>query len=331
MIIKFYELSKKKQLNCNFFLLYGNNRGLIEETINNDLRPTFTNNLYNYDESDILKNPDNFKEDILSKSFFEDEKLIIISRASDKIYKIITEIIERKITGITIIIKSSILEKKSKIRNYFEKNRDTICIPFYEDNLETLSQIAQKIFSKNKIAISRENINLIVQRSKGDRINLNNELNKIILFSKDKKTISSEQILNLTNLAENYSITELVDCSLNKNRKKIVTILNENNFTQDDGILILRIFLSKLKRLLKIQYDMKDINNIDNAILYFKPPIFWKEKEIVKQQIKTWSYEQIESLIVKTNNIELQAKKNPLISINIITNFILEQVLATNN
>ena len=123
----------------------------------------------------------------------------------------------------------------------------------------------------------------------------------------------------------------MVDCSLNKNRKKIVTILNENNFTQDDGILILRIFLSKLKRLLKIQYDMKDINNIDNAILYFKPPIFWKEKEIVKQQIKTWSYEQIESLIVKTNNIELQAKKNPLISINIITNFILEQVLATNN
>ena len=149
-------LVKKKQLNCNFFLLYGNNRGLIEETINNDLRPTFTNNLYNYDESDILKNPDNFKEDILSKSFFEDEKLIIISRASDKIYKIITEIIERKITGITIIIKSSILEKKSKIRNYFEKNRDTICIPFYEDNLETLSQIAQKIFSKNKIAISEK-------------------------------------------------------------------------------------------------------------------------------------------------------------------------------
>ena len=331
MILKFFELSKKKPLNCNFFLLYGSNRGLIEETINNDLKPVLTKNLYNYDETDILKNPENFKEEILNKSFFEDEKLIIISRASDKIYKIITEIIEKKISDLTIVIKSNILEKKSKIRGYFEKNKETVCIPFYEDNFQTLSQIAQNFFSKKKISISRENLNLIIQRSNGDRINLNNELSKIDSFSKNKKTISSEQILNLTNLAENYSVSELVDSSLNKNKKKIMTILNENNFSQEDGILILRVFLSKLKRLLKIQFEIKHNQNVDSAISSFKPPIFWKEKDTVKQQIKTWSCEQIENLIVKTNSIELQVKKNPLLSISIITNFILDQAITTNN
>tara|TARA_Y100000389_G_scaffold149357_1_gene148665 strand:- start:2243 stop:3253 length:1011 start_codon:yes stop_codon:yes gene_type:complete len=330
MIVKFYELNKKK-LSNSFFLLYGKNKGLIEETINNILKPKLPKNTYNYDEIEILKDTENFLDSITSKSFFDDEKLIIISRGSDKIFKIIEEIIQNKIGGISIIIKCNLLEKKSKLRNFFEKNKSTICIPFYEDDAQTLGQIAQNFFREKNINISRENINLIVERSNGDRINLNNELDKIEFFSKDKKNINLDQILKLTNLTENYSVSELVDNSLIKNKKKIITILNENNFTQDDGILILRIFLFKLKRLLKIQKEIKTVKNVDSAISSFKPPIFWKDKSIIREQIKTWSYDQIKKLIIKTNEIEYQAKKNPLISLYIITNFIMEQLKSSNN
>jgi len=330
MIVKFYELNKKK-LSNGFFLLYGKNKGLIEETINNILKPKLPKNTYNYDEIEILKDTENFLNSITSKSFFDDEKLIIISRGSDKIFKIIEEIIQNKIGGISIIIKCNLLEKKSKLRNFFEKNKSTICIPFYEDDAQTLGQIAQNFFREKNINISRENINLIVERSNGDRINLNNELDKIEFFSKDKKNINLDQILKLTNLTENYSVSELVDNSLIKNKKKIITILNENNFTQDDGILILRIFLFKLKRLLKIQKEIKTVKNVDSAISSFKPPIFWKDKSIIREQIKTWSYDQIKKLIIKTNEIEYQAKKNPLISLYIITNFIMEQLKSSNN
>ncbi len=330
MILKFYELNKKK-INNSFFLLYGKNKGLIEETINNVLKPQLPKNIYNYEEVEILKDPENFIDSIISRSFFEDEKLVIISRASDKICKIIEEIIDKKINNISIILKCNLLEKKSKLRSFFEKNKNTLCIPFYEDDAQTLGLIAQNFFRERKISISRENINLIVERSSGDRINLNNELNKIEFFSKNKKNINLDQILKLTNLTENYSISELVDNSLIKNKKKIITILNENNFTHEDGILILRIFLFKLKRLLKIKSEIKTVKNIDNAISSFKPPIFWKDKNIVKQQIEFWSYEQIKNLIIKTNDIEYQAKKNPLISLFIITNFIMEQVSNSNN
>ncbi len=331
MIIKSFELDKKNLKEKNFFLLYGNNKGFIEETINEKLKPSLPKNIYNYDEAEIIKEPDKFKEDVLNKSFFEDEKLIIISRATDKIFKIIEEIIEKNIRDIIIVLKSNILEKKSKLRNYFEKDTKTICIPFYEDNHQALNLIAQKFFKEKKISISNENINLLIERAKGDRLNLNNELNKIEFFLKNKKTINISEILKLTNLAENFGITELVDNSLVKNKKKTFTILNENNFDPDECIMVLRVYLSKIKRLIKIHNHAKEINNIDNAISTYKPPIFWKDKDTIKKQMKIWNDNDLHKLIVKTNEIELEIKKNPSTSIKILTNYILEHALNANN
>ena len=229
-----------------------------------------------------------------------------------------------------IVLVSGVLEKKSKLRNFFEKSNETICVPFYEDNLNTLGSLASKFF-KEKIAISQQNINLLVNRSRGDRINLYNELNKIENYLVDKTQIKLEEILKLTNLSENYDLTELVDSSLSKNQSKTLTILNENNFAGEDSILVLRIFIRKLKRLLNIQLQNLDEKNIDKSISNFKPPIFWKEKETVKQQLKIWSLNNIQKSLVEVNNLELLVKKNPTNSTNIITNFILEQVRNPNN
>ena len=331
MIIKFFELNKKNLINYKIYLIYGNNKGLIEEIIENNLKKYLSKNVFNYDELSILNDTDSFKEEIFNNSFFENDKLIIISKVTDKILSLIKEINERNLENIHFILKSNILEKKSKIRNFFEKGKDTICIPVYEDNLQTLSSIANNFFSENKINISQQNINLLIERSNKDRMNLNNELNKIKIYMQNKKSISLEEILKLTNLAENFSISELVDNSLVKNKKKTLTILNENNFSSDDSILILRIYLSKLKRLLKIQDQLKISNNIDSALSLSKPPIFWKDKDLVKKQILIWSKDKIQKLIEKVNKTELEVKKNPLISVNIITNFIMDQIETTNN
>ena len=331
MIVKHFELNKIIAEKNKFFLLYGNNIGLIKEIIKSKLKPFLHKKVFNYDESEIINNLDDFKEEILNKSFFENEKLVIISRSTDKIYKIIEEIIEKKVEDLAIILISGALEKKSKLRNLFEKNKDTICIPFYEDNDRSLVSIVQNFLKEKKIQISNESINLLIQRCSGDRINLYNELKKIESFSKNRKKIDIEDIAKLTNLSENLNFNELVDNVLAKNLKKTLYILNENNFASEDTILILRIFLIKLKRLLKIKSQVKIENNVENAIKNFKPPIFWKEKEILKKQIGILSYQNIKDLIVKTNDLELLVKKNPAISINIITNFIIEQGAVINN
>ncbi len=328
MIIKFYELKKKNLKKFKFFLLYGNNKGLIEETYTNLIKEYKKENIYNYDENEIISNLDNLEETISTKSFFDNEKLIVINRVSDKLYKTIENIVEKNLDDISIILLSGILEKKSKIRNFFEKNKNTIVIPFYEDNYQSLNLLAINFLNKRKISLSTQNINLIIERSKNDRINLINELNKIETFSKNKKQIQTEDILRLTNLSENYNASELVDNILVKNQKKTLYILNENNFVSEDSILILRTFINKIKRLLKIQKEIKDNRkNIDEVITNFKPIIFWKEKELVKKQIEILSLEKLEKLLIKSNNLELLIKRNPIISTNILTNFILEECI----
>ncbi len=326
MIVKNFELKKKLSKKINFYLLYGSNSGLIDETIENVLKPYFSKNHHLYEENEILNDIENFKESIFNLSFFENDKLIIINRVSDKIYNLIEEIFEKKISDINIILKSNILEKKSKLRNFFEKNSHTIIVPFYEDNFQTLFSIAKNFFNEKKIRISPQNINLLVERCNGDRKNLKNELDKIILYCYDKNSVDFEEISNLTNLAENYSISELTDQCLAKNKNKTLNILNENNHSTEDNILILKIFLYKLKRLKKLKSDLEIQNNLEDVLSSFRPPIFWKDKEIIKQQLKYLSLNQIKNLIKKVNNLEVLVKKNSQISKNLIHNFILERL-----
>jgi len=331
MIIKSFELEKIDLKDKKFFLLYGENQGLKKEIIEKKFKKNFFDNIYNYEENIIVNNEGEFFNNILSKSFFENEKLIIINRATDKIKNIVEEIIEKKIIELTIVLNANILEKKSKLRSFFEKNKETVCIPFYAENNQSLMRLANNFFRKNKISISQQGINLIVERCRGDRLNLNNELEKIEGFIKNKNKIEIRDILKLTNLAENYGISELIDGCLAKNKKKTINILNENNYSLEDCILIIRTFLIKSKRLLKISQNFMEQNNIDIVISSFKPPIFWKDKEVVKEQIKNWSYKNIEDLIYKIRDVELLIKKNSNSSVNILSDFIIEQATTSSN
>ena len=325
MIFKAFEISKINLSKYNLYLFYGENEGYKNEIIKNKFEILYTNQIYKYDEKEILENKNEFFNSILTKSFFEDKKLIIISRTSDKILNIIEIILEKNIEDIKIIINSGILDKRSKIRTFFEKNKYTICMPLYADNNQTLGSITNNFFKEKKIPISQEIINLIVNRSRGDRQNLNNELNKIENYILNKKKIDINEILKLTNLAENYDISELTDNCLAKNSSKTINILNENNFATEDCILIIRTLLIKAKRIFKIQTEINKNKKIDEIISTYKPPIFWKDKEIVKKQIRSWSLKNIENLIYKINEIELLIKTNSTNSISILSDFIIRQ------
>lgn len=331
MLIKSSELKSFKIQNINYYLFYGPNSGLIEETISKIFKPTFPKNIINYDETEILNNINGFREMVFNKSFFDDEKFIIINRASNKILTAIQELVESKITDLKVIIKAEALEKKSKLRSYFEKNKSTVITAFYEDNYQSLLLIISKIFRDKKINVSNEVINLIIERSKGNRININNELEKILTYTKDHNKISLDDVLKLTNLTENHNISELVDQNLSKNSKKTINILNENNLNTEENIIILRTFLSKLKRLKKLKIDLEKNKNIEQVLSSARPPIFWKEKEIVKQQLKVNSLSDIKFLIKKINYLELIIKKNLQASNKILNNFILENLENSNS
>ena len=331
MILKSFELPKIKLNNYKFYLFYGDNEGFKEENIKYLFEKNYQDKIHRYEEREILDNSNIFFNSILTKSFFDNEKLIIINRATDKIKTIIEELMEKNPEDIQIILNSKNLEKKSSLRKLFEKEKSIVCIPFYEDNNQTLNSIISLFFRNKKIPISQQLINVLVERSRGDRKNLNNELEKIENFSLNKKNLNIQEIIKLTNLADNYSASELVDHSLAKNTRKTVTILGENNYSDEDNIIIIRTLLAKLKRLVKI-YDLIDEkNNIEQAISACKPPIFWKDKPLVTQQIRSWKKDGLEQLIYKTNEIELLVKKNSVLAKNILADFIINNSKKTNN
>ena len=331
MILKSFELNKIKLNNHKFYLFYGNNEGLKDEVIDNFFEKNYLDKIYRYDEKEILDNKDNFFNSVLTKSFFDNEKLIIINRATDKIKVTIEELIEKNPTDIQFILNSKNLEKKSALRKFFEKDKTIICVPFYEDNNQALNSIISQFFRNKKIPISQQLINVLIQRCRGDRKNLNNELAKIDNFSLNKKSINLQEIIKLTNLADNYSASELIDHSLAKNTRKTVAILNENNYSEEDNIIIIRTLLSKLKRLIKIYELIDEKNNIDLAISSFKPPIFWKDKPVVTKQISSWNINELKNLIYDSSEIELLIKKNSSSAKNILSDFIINNSKKINN
>ncbi len=327
MIIKSYEIDKIELSKTNIILLYGQNQGAKEEIISKIVneKKQFLNK---YDEKEILENSDKLYDNILSKSLFESEKIIIINRSTDKIYKLIEYLEDKDLNGILLIIEASVLDKKSKLRSFFEKSKKYLCAPFYPDNHQTLSKFAINFIKEKNLKISQSNINLIINKSNGDRGILKNELEKIYLFTLGEKEINSENLSKLTNLIENYSYSELVDNCLAKNKTKTLMIINENNFSNEDCIIISRTFLQKLKKIKILSKAYSENKDLNKTISEAKPPIFWKDKDLVKSQIEKWKLNQINQLIYEVCEIELRIKKNYENSVNLVLDFILNKSSA---
>jgi len=326
MIVKELEFNKIDINRYSLYLLHGKNEGSKKEIISKIISKNKKIEIQKLEEKQILENQELFLEELLSSSLFSSEKLIIINRATDKILKNIESIYEKKINGLIIIINSDVLEKKSKLRNFFEKKKELICVPFYPDTTQTLSLLANKFFREKKISMSQSNINLIINKCNGDREFLENELIKIELFLFRKKNLDTNELTKLINLIENHSISELIDGCLINNSKKVSLILNENNFNNEDCVTIIRTFLAKAKKILKLANNYSKNNNLEITLSESKPPIFWKEKDVVKLQLLRWKPEMIKKLITNIYDIELEIKKNSSSSLNILMNFIFNQI-----
>ena len=337
MIIKSYEIEKKisNLIKCNLILLYGENNGLkkdIKEIIIKNFKKEKDNiESLSFYEDEILENEENLHNAVFSGSLFSDKKVITINSATDKIIKQIENLIDKDPQNILLIIFSQILDKKSKLRNLFEKQKNVMCIPCYLDNDRDLENIARNELKKGNINLSREAINLIIEKSNEDRENLKNEIEKITSFALNKKKIEIDEIKSIINFAGEYKSDNLINECLCGNISQFKKILSELYSSTINQIFLLRVLSNKIQRLLKMKESEKKYNNIDNLIDNSKPSIFWKEKPIVKKQLSIWSYNDLKKIVYEINNIEILCKKNPQISQIVAFKFFNELCKKANN
>ena len=279
MIIKSYEISKNtsKILNYNFFLLYGENVGLkkdIKEVIKTSIKKKDSNlEMVSFYENEVIDEDENFYNLIYSGSLFSNYKFIAIYDGTDKIMDKISDIYNKYPENTFIIIFSEILEKKSKLRNFFEINKKTICIPCYLDNEKDLEAIAYSELKKNNLTLSRESMNLLIEKSNSDRNNLKNEIEKIKSYALNKTKVEFDEIKSLINFSGDYKSDILVNeclCGNILQYKKIVSELYINTINQ---IFLLRILSNKVHRLLNIKKQENRSNNIEHLISAVRPAI----------------------------------------------------------
>lgn len=326
MLIKSYEILKKDLNFLNSFLIYGENTGLKQDIVKSVIELKEKKNIkykqFKFEEEEIIKNQNDFFNLIFSGSLFDKKKVIFVNRTTDRLFNLISEISKKDIKDILIFFEADQLEKKSKIRNLFEKDKNLVCIACYQDNNFDLIKIINDEIKQTKIKLSTESINLLIERASGDRNNLRNEVNKLKSFALDKQMVSYDQVKELTNMVGNYQNDYIVNICLNGDKKKLNKILRENNFSFEDFLILLKIFSKKIHRLLKIKIFNRLEKNLDQIFNQIRPPIFWKEKEDVKKQVRLWNEKKLNLIIKKINEIELNCKKNHELATNITLDFL---------
>ena len=290
-------------------LFYGENLGLQNDIKSLIKKRNKDSEILYFTQDELLKNEDLLFNEILNISLFDKKKVFIIDQVSEKISKVIEGNFEKKIDH-KLFFFAGLLEKKSKLRNFFEKNRNTAIIPCYEDNEITIKKlIIQKL--KNFQGLTPNNINLILEGCGLDRIKLKNELKKINSFFFDRK-IESDKLELLLDTKVNDNFNYLRDSALIGNKIKTNKLLSDTIIEQDKSVYYLNLINQRLNKLYEIQ-KIASTSSIEIAMNKIKPPIFWKEKNSILEQAKRWGKKKLIDQLNITYNLEINLKSNQAI------------------
>ena len=311
MILKSYIVEQNIEVLKSYqaTLIYGKNYG-IKEDIKQVLKDKNKNSeIIFFFEEEILKKKNILYQNIINESLFNEKKIIFVYDASDKILSQISEGLEIANNNIEIYIFSENLEKKSKLRNLFEKEKNLASFACYEDNERTLIAYVNKELKEFK-GLSGEITSLIISNSSMDRGIIKSELVKIKSYFY-KKTITKEEVLEILNIKNFTSFDEIRDAALNGEKKKTNQLLSEVDLQNEDAFLYLNNLnkrITNLQEIIKISEDNR--NKYEHTLENFKPQIFWKDKPLVMKQLKKWSAKKLSELAQKIAEAELVMKRN---------------------
>ena len=328
MIYKSYLIEQNINLiDKNLFLFYGENLGLKNELKDKIKFQNKKAEIINLSQDDIINNIDSFFNEILNISLFDEKKIYFINQVNDKILDAI-KIIEPKIDSQKFYLMSELLDKRSKIRNYFEKSNNCGVVACYIDNEISFKKIIIERL-KNYKGVTTENINLISDKCNLNRDKLNNELDKIYTFFLEKNIDRNKLEILLDNKINN-DFSLLKDEAFNGNRIETNKLLSDTIINSEKNILYLNIINQRLLKLNEI-FKLIGQTSLEKAIDMLKPPIFWKDKPAFLKQAKKWNINKIKKILNKTYNLELEIKSNSIVNKNILLKKLLIDICNLAN
>ena len=328
MIYKSYIVEQNiKDLKENCILFYGENLGLKNEIKDKIRAHNKDSEIIIFNQEEILKDKNLLINEMQNVSLFEKKKVYFINDANDKIFPIIENL--KNISDHKIYLFSEILDKKSKIRNFFEKSKKEAAVACYPDNDLTIKKIILEKL-KHFQGLTNDNLNLIIESCNQNRMKLTNELNKITICFENKK-IDSDKLEQLLNLRSNNDFNMLRDQAINGNKFLTNKLLGDTILENDKNIFYISSINQRLSRIKELNKISK-IGSIETAIEKMRPPIFWKDKPNFVLQAKKWNENKINEILKKTYSLEKRFKISAVINKEImIKNLIIDICVLANS
>ncbi len=328
MIFKSYIVEENlKKLNKNLILFYGENLGLMNEFKKKIIAENKDAEIIKFNQDEIIKNENLFLNEIYNISLFEKKKIYFLNQTNDKIINLIEEI-QTKLGDQKLYVFSDILDKRSKLRNYFEKSENCGAVACYPDNEISIKKIIYKKLEGFE-GLSAQNINMLADNCGLNRIKLNNELDKIISYFVDKK-IENNKLEELLDYNTSDDFNALKDEALNGNKSKTNKLLSNTIINTEKSVYYLASLNQRLNKLYETCKHIKS-SNLDDAINSIKPPVFWKDKATFKIQATKWNLNKIKKILNETYNLEIRIKSNSQIDKSLLMKKLLIDVCKMAN
>ena len=313
MIYKSYIVEENTEiLKNNLVLIYGENLGLINDLKIKILEKNQKSKILKFNQDEILKRENVFFEELNNRSLFEEKKVFFIDNVNDKFLKIVERVLSLENEN-SIFLYSDILEKKSKLRNLFEKEKKTDIVPCYKDNEITLKNIISKNL-KDYSGLTTVIINLIIDSCGSSRTKIRNEIIKIKAFF-NGSSLNYESISKLLNIKENEDFNFVRDFAISGNKKKTGEYL-DNTILETEKTTY---YLSNInQRLMKLKEVLNNKKNIEQTINEIRPPIFWKDKSTFLLQARVWNIKKLDEALKNIYSTEIRLKSNADINKNIV-------------
>ena len=308
MIFKSYLVESNLSLlkDKNIILLYGENNGLKDDIKKSIIEKNKNKEIIRLTQDDILKNNSLLDNEIMNLSLFDDKKIILIDNITDKSFSLIEKNVSQN--NCLICLFSGVLERRSKLRNLFEKEKTLGLIPCYEDNEITLQNYI-KNYLKNIKGLNQEIINFIINNSNKSRDKIKNELDKTAVYFMQKE-INISELRQLLNLDENDDSQKLRDTAILGDKRLLNDLISKTQINEQDNMIYIRGLLNQFIKLAEILEINKTTKNLTKAIEGLKPSIFWKDKPMVLGQANKWEINKIKTTINELTDAEILIKSS---------------------
>ena len=325
MILKSFEINNNLKITQRFkiILFYGENEGLKKDFKNKIRKEYKDNEVLNYFQEELIADEKLLINELANQSLFSHGKLIFINQANDKFLDLIDEM-KGRLDNNKIYIFSPLLDKKSKLRSIFEKEKDLAAVPCYNDTEQTLFfYVREKL--KNFKGVNSQVINFICSNSNYDRLKIINELEKIESYFVTK-SINLADIQNLLNESTNEDLDQLKEQAFLGDKTKTNKLLSETYFDPQEMNYFIAKINFKLQRLLEISIKRKDMKDISEIVNNIKPAVFWKEKPVLTEQARRWDEEKITKFLIKTYQVERNLRNENITRKEIIVKSLLQDI-----